>query len=52
MYNIKVRSVLIDLLLLRVESTPSMKKGLRSIVLSKKFVGEMGEFDNSVRDTT
>jgi hypothetical protein len=39
-------------MLLREESTPSMKKGLRSIVLSEKFVREMSEFNNSVRDTT
>jgi hypothetical protein len=52
MYNTKVRSVPNGIILLREESTPSMKKGLRSIVSSKKFAGENGEFGNSVRDTT
>jgi hypothetical protein len=51
MYNTKVRSVPNGLILLREESTPSMKKGPWSIVSSEKFVGEMSEFDNSIRDT-
>lgn len=52
MYNSKVRLVPNGLILLREESTPSMKKRLGSIVSFEKFVGEMGELDNSVRDTT
>jgi len=52
MYNTKVRSVPTGLILLREESTSSMKKGLRSIVSFEKFVWKMGEFDNSVRNTT
>ncbi len=52
MYNTKVRSVPNGLILLRKESTPSRKTGLRSIVLSEKFVRERGEFNNSIRDTT
>jgi hypothetical protein len=50
MYNIKVRLVFIDLLLLGVGSMPSIKKRLRSTVSSEK-IGERGEFDNSVRKT-
>jgi hypothetical protein len=51
LYNTKVRSVQNDLLLLG-RSTPSIKKRHWSTVSSERFVGERGEFDNLVSNTT